>query len=742
MAGNIISRIKPYKEILFRNIFTLFNFVNLIIAIVLFKVGSVKNCLFMIVVISNTLIGIVQEIRSKIVIDKLSILNKTPVAVIRNGKSLEIDKEFLLKEDIVELKSGCQIPNDCLIEEGECEVNESLVTGESDSVYKPCGEKLLSGSFVVSGECKCRVTAVGKENYANSLLGQIKYVKKPQSEIAAFIRRIIAVISICIIPFGLILFYNQYNLSHTTLKTAVESSSAALIGMIPEGLVLLISTVFALGAIRLAKENVLSQDLYALETLAKTDVLCLDKTGTITTGEMKFEKVTPVDGNTENIEKMLSIIAAYSMDGNSTINAVKKAFPNKADCNIISKVPFSSERKWSAVCTEEFGTIIMGAAENIFGDNADYSLLSEQDRENYRIVCVAAAEGVINDFKLPENIKLTGYLLLSEEVRSHAAETLKYFESQGVSLKVISGDNPATVSKLCRSIFGGQCECVDMSKVSDDEIPKIAETNQIFGRATPLQKKLIVKALRAKGHTVGMVGDGINDVLALKESDCSIAPANGSPTSRNISRLVLMDSDFGALPYAVSEGRRSINNLQNSASLFLSKTIFSVIMTMIFMFVNYSYPFKPIQMTLISALTIGFPSFVLSFIKNNKRVSGNFLNNIIKNSFPAALTNITIIIAIVVLSETGKLSGQNTAAVCASVMAAVGIFLIIKVYRPLTPLKTFVISVSITGFMTAYLLFKDFFGLYIESFDTVAITVIISALLFNILNLLFSRLKH
>ena len=324
----------------------------------------------------------------------------------------------------------------------------------------------------------------------------------------------------------------------------------------------------------------------------------------------------------------------------------------------------------------------------------------------------------------------------------HAAETLKYFESQGVSLKVISGDNPATVSKLCRSIFGGQCECVDMSKVSDDEIPKIAETNQIFGRATPLQKKLIVKALRAKGHTVGMVGDGINDVLALKESDCSIAPANGSPTSRNISRLVLMDSDFGALPYAVSEGRRSINNLQNSASLFLSKTIFSVIMTMIFMFVNYSYPFKPIQMTLISALTIGFPSFVLSFIKNNKRVSGNFLNNIIKNSFPAALTNITIIIAIVVLSETGKLSGQNTAAVCASVMAAVGIFLIIKVYRPLTPLKTFVISVSITGFMTAYLLFKDFFGLYIESFDTVAITVIISALLFNILNLLFSRLKH
>ena len=705
------SATKSYKQIFFENIFSLFNFINAAIAIVLLEVGSVKNCLFMLVVICNTFIGIAQEIRSKRVIDKLSIVNQSKVNVIRSGKSRNADISELVKDDIIELNSGCQIPNDCVIVSGSCEVNEALVTGESDSVFKPEGEKLLSGSFVVSGKCLCRIVGVGSENYADSLLGQIKYVKKSSSEIVDVIRKIIVVISICIIPFGGLLFYNQYTLSHSTLKEAVESSAAALIGMIPEGLVLLISTVFAMGVIRLSKRNVLSQDLYSLETLARTDVLCLDKTGTVTTGEMNVEKIVAVNGSEEELENLVKIIANNSEDGNATVTAIKNSFSENIECTVTNKIPFSSDRKWSAICTNEFRNIIMGSAEMIFKSGADYSALNGDDLEKYRVVAVAVTNSDINDFTLPYDTELKGFVLMSEKVRESVADTFKYFAEEDVQLKIISGDNPVTVQKLCGSVFNENCGCVDMSAVGDEDIPNIVEENKIFGRATPTQKKLIVSALKSKGHTVGMVGDGVNDVLALKESDCSIALANGSAATRNISRLVLLDSDFSSLPQVVSEGRRSINNLQNSASLFLAKTIFSAVMTLIFMFINYPYPFEPIQMTLVSCLTIGFPSFVLSFLKNNKRISGSFLKNIIRNSVPAAVTNIAAVLTIVLLAEFGRFDELEVSSLCVTALAVTGIMLIIRIYKPLTPLRIFVIAASVSGFVLAFSFLAGFFGL-------------------------------
>ncbi len=736
-------RTKSYRYIFFENIFSLFNFLNLAIAVVLIEVGSIKNCLFMIVVICNTFIGIIQEIRSKRTVDRLSIVNRTSVSVIREGVKREINIHELVKGDLIELSSGCQVSNDCRILKGSCEVNESLVTGESDSVFRPEGEKLLSGSFLVSGKCVCRVLKTGKENYADSVLGQIKYVKKSNSEIVNVIRKIIVVISICIVPFGVMLFYNQYTLSHSTLKEAAESSSAALIGMIPEGLVLLISTVFAIGVIRLSKRNVLSQDLYSLEALSRADILCLDKTGTITTGKMRVVKIVPAKSfSEEELKKMISVIASNSDDSNATMNAVRDIISEQVRCTPIEKIPFSSERKWSSVSTKEFGTLIMGSAEVIFKNETDISCLNFEDRENYRVVAIARTDLKPKNFVLPEEISLAGFVLLSEEVRESVSETLDFFKRQNVEIKIISGDNPITVRKLCGNLFEEKSGCIDMLKVSDEEISDIVEKNMVFGRATPSQKKQIISSLKKKGHTVAMVGDGVNDVIALKESDCAIAPATGSAAARNISQLVLLDSDFRSLPAVVEEGRRSINNLLNSSSLFLAKTIFSAVMTLIFMFINYPYPFQPIQMTLISSLTIGFPSFVLSFLKNEKRVSGSFLKNIVKNSVPAAITNVTAVIATALLADRFALSDREISSLCVTAMAVTGIILIVKIYKPLTPIKWFVIITSISGFVIAFVFFVSFFGLspVLSSIDIYIIIVgIADALLLTFFMYIFSK---
>lgn len=738
---------KSYRHILFENIFSIFNFLNLAIALVLFYVGSFKNCLFMIVVLCNTVIGIIQEIRSKRTIDKLSIINQSKVNVIRDGERSAIDRAELVLDDIIILETGEQVPNDCELIDGVCEANESLITGEADSIYKEKGSSLFSGSYIVSGRCFCRVVKVGSENYADSILGQIKYVKKTNSEIVRVIKRIILVISIMIVPLSFFLFMNQFTLLNASLKEAVENSAAAIIGMIPEGLVLLISTVFALGVIRLSKRNVLSQDLYSLESLARTDVLCLDKTGTITTGEMVVADTVVCNGiEKEYFFEAVNTLSYYSRDNSSTILAVQSAFTDKPESEMSDFIPFSSERKWSAVSTKNNGTFIMGAAEMIFGAKTDYSALDESTKEKYRIVAVSHSKSIIADKKIPEDVCLLGYILLSEKVRDSISETFEYFQSQDVSLKIISGDNPVTVSRMCKGAFGGKLgKCVDMSKVKDNEIPELVESNDIFGRVTPNQKRLIITSLKKKGHTVGMIGDGVNDVLALKESDCSIGLANGSEAARNVSQLVLMDSDFRSLPNVVSEGRRSINNLQNSAALFLSKTIFSAVMTFIFMFAEFSYPFQPIQMTLISALTIGMPSFVLSFEKNNRRISGSFLRNIINSSVPSALTNIVTIMLTVIFAGRFSLTDSQVSSLAVLSFAITGMLLIVHIYKPLDKLRLFIICVSLTGFLLAFAVFYDFFGLSYMSVKLLLLMAAVAAsaaVLFNLLLRLFNTNFH
>lgn len=726
--GNTVNRVstKSYKHIFIENIFSLFNFINLIIAIILLYVGSIKNCLFMLVVVCNTFIGIIQEIRSKRVIDKLSIINQSTVAVIRAGKKENIDVNEIVMDDVVELSSGCQVSNDCMVIDGSCEVNESLITGESDSIFKGENSGLLSGSYIVSGKCLCKVTGVGKNNYADSILSQIKYVKKTNSEIVKVIKRIIVVISICIIPFSVLLFYNQYTLTNGDFTEAVINSAAAIIGMIPEGLVLLISTVFAIGVIRLSKRKVLSQDLYSLEALARTDVLCLDKTGTITTGKMRLEKLVPAKNiDITKLENAVKTIAALSDDSNSTMTAIKERFCGSVNCKVIKTIPFSSDRKWSAVCTEEYGTYEMGAAEMLFKTGCDFSAIQCDDREKCRIIAVAHSEQPVGEKGLHEDLQLLGFILLSEEIRDSISDTFNFFNEQGVQIKIISGDNPVTVQKLCGNVFPQQSvKCIDMSKVADNEIEGIVEENSIFGRVTPNQKKLIISALKNKGHTVGMVGDGVNDVLALKESDCSIGLANGSEAARNVSQLVLLDSDFRSLPCIVAEGRRSINNLQNSSSLFLAKTFFSAVMTLIFMFINFPYPFEPIQMSLISSLTIGIPSFILSFERNSSPIRGKFILNVIRKTIPAAFSNIFSVMAVVLFGEMIDLNDAQISTICVLVLAVTGILLVIYTYKPLTPLRTTIIGVSIFGFLLAFIVFNGFFGLT-SVFDVIAIYMVL-----------------
>ncbi len=708
---------KSYKHIFFENICSVFNAMNVAIMLILLYVGSVKNCMYMCVVVCNTVIGIVQEIRSKRAVDRLSIINRSSVVAVRDGLKKIIDIEEIVKDDVIILSNGSQVPNDCTIIKGMCEVNESLVTGESDSIAKEEGTRLLSGSYLVSGECWCRVDNVGKDNYADSILGQIKYVKKTNSEIVKVIKRITVVMGICIVPFGGLLFYNQYNLPSNTFEDAVVNSAASIIGMIPEGLVLLISTVFTLGVLRLSQKNILSQNMYSLENLARTDVICLDKTGTITTGNMTVEKIVPAVGfSKDELQNALNVISAVSNDRNSTISAVRAASTEKPECSVVSTVPFSSDRKWSAVTTKEYGTFIMGAAEMIFkGKACDFSALDDIDRSDYRIVTVAASEHTADGRSLPDGIRLLGFVLMTEEIRSGAKDTFRYFQQEGVDIKIISGDNPETVSRLCSRAMGGKrLPCVDMSQVSDDEIGAAVRKNAIFGRVTPQQKKLIVSALKSQGHTVSMVGDGVNDVLALKESDCSIAPANGSEAARNVSHLILLDSDFHSLPDVVAEGRSSVNNLQNSASLFLTKTFFSAAMTLIFMFINLSYPFEPIHMTLISAMTIGMPSFILSLQKNNKRLKGKFILNVMRGLIPAAVTNIFAVMAVVVFSEIFDIYDEHISTLGVLVLAVTGVLLILRIYKPRTKLCIAVVCTSIAGLILSFTFLENLFNLYTE----------------------------
>lgn len=750
---------KSIKRIIYENFFTLFNIINIILAICILCVKSYKNMLFLLIVIINTAISTIQEIHSKKVVDKLSIVASPKAKVIRNGKTEIIDIHQLVLDDIIILKTGEQIAADCKILSNEVEVNESCITGETNTIRKKVGDILLSGSYIVSGNTTAKIEHIGEENYTAQISSGAKYVKKIKSEIMTSLDKIIKILTFAIIPIGLLFFANQLHIPGNTYKTAVIKSVAAIIGMIPEGLVLLTSTVLAVSVIRLSKSNVLVQELYCIETLARVDTLCLDKTGTLTEGSLQVEKIiATMSSQQENLKTILQLFAKFSPDSNTTIEAIRDF------CNITNNinenyqldhaVPFSSEKKWSGISLKNKGSYVLGAPEFVLKEQFNKyknEILSYQ--ENYRVLSISHSNNKFENNDLPQNLELLGFVLVSDKIRKDAKKTLEYFKNQGVNIKIISGDNPVTVSKIGKQVgLENYDKYIDMSTIKDCDIDKIVENHTIFGRVSPIQKKLIIEALQSNGKTVAMTGDGVNDVLALKTSDCSIAMANGSDAAKNVSQLILLDSNFSSMPKIVAEGRRTINNIERSASLFLVKTIYSCLNAILFLLIGEPYPFEPIQLSLISTVTIGIPSFVLALEPNKERIKGNFLRNVISKSLPTALCVTTNIFAITILKKYNILTASESSTLCIISTGTLGLLLLFTLAKsrksensklPFSPFRLTLALLMIAFFICCLTIFNWWFDItelhYL--FDKILPLGIMCIFNYLILNFIFSHTK-
>lgn len=689
---------RTYKQIILENTLTFFNFLNIALLVLVLFVRSYKNSMFMGIILINTVIGIIQEIRAKKTIDKLAILTESKTVVLREGKKWSISTEKLVLDDLIFLKTGDQVPADVKVLEGTVEVNESLLTGESDNLSKSQGDELFSGSFVTSGEACCQVIHVGKDNYASQITSEAKEFKRHNSELRNSLNAILKVISIIIVPLGAMLFYKQYMIVGDTLKDSVVNMVAAVLGMIPEGLVLLTSVALTLGSMVLATKKTLVQELYCIETLARVDTLCLDKTGTITEGTMKVEDVqlydtaqttvvqhtakfdpetgepvqnvpalkpeVTVSAEKENgqiqetvnsetvsqeerqklqeIDHIMGNMISVLHDQNATADALRKRFPSRNDLKLIHAIPFSSDRKYSGAVFEGRGTYLMGAAQFLFPEGNEELLehCSSYAQEGYRILVLAHSEQETKGTERPIGLEPLGLFLITDVIREEAPDTLAFFDSQGVDLKVISGDDPVTVSAIAKKAgLKNANHYIDATTIkTSEEMQRAVAECSVFGRVTPQQKKQMVQALQSQKHTVAMTGDGVNDVLALKEADCSIAMAAGSDAAKNIANVVLLDSNFGAMPHIVNQGRRVVNNIRSAASMFLIKTIFSVLLSLITIFFGDAYPFEPIQMSLISACAVGIPTFLLTQENNYNKIDHTFLRHVFMNAFPAAVT--------------------------------------------------------------------------------------------------------
>lgn len=670
---------KSIKRILYDNFFTLFNFLNLFLAIAIFITGSYKNMLFLFIVIFNTAISTIQEIHSKRVVDKLAVMATSKAKVIREGKKEEISIHEIVLDDIIEFHTGNQIPTDSILLEGEVLVNESFITGEPDTIEKKAGDMLMSGSYIVSGKCIAKVEHIGEDNFTSQISSGAKYVKKINSEIMSSLQKIIKILTFIIIPIGIALFYSQFHVQGATWQTAVVKTVAAVIGMIPEGLVLLTSTVLAVSVIRLSHSKVLVQELYCIETLARVDTLCLDKTGTLTEGNMEVRKYIPLNKDKKEMANILANIAKASEDENSTIEAIRNSFTKiEQEFQTIKKVAFSSKEKWSGIQFKEQETYIIGAPEIVLKENyKKYEKEIQEYAKDYRVLVLAHSHEGLEKQKLPQKLELVGYILILDKIRKEAKQTLEYFEKQGVDIKIISGDNPVTVSKIAKQVGVKDFDkYIDMSTVSEKKIEEVANQYTIFGRVSPMQKKQLVVAMQKQGKTVAMTGDGVNDVLALKAADCSIAMANGSDATKSVSQLILLDSNFASMPKVVAEGRRTINNIQRSASLFLVKTIYSTILALMFLIMGDSYPFIPIQLSLISVVTIGIPSFILALEPNKEKIQGHFMQNVIAKAIPTGLTVAINIFAINSLHERGIIPTSYYSSLCVISTGICGIILL------------------------------------------------------------------
>lgn len=727
-----ISTDKTTKEIVISNVFTYFNLIFLVITILLIMVGSFRNLTFLPIIIGNTVIGIVQEIRAKKTLEKMSLLNAPRADVIRNGSVKQISTEELVKDDMILLTAGKQICADAVVISGNIQVNESLLTGEADEVEKTEGSTLMSGSFVVSGECYARLEKVGNESYISKLSLEAKSMGgKEQSEMIRSINLIVKWVGIVIIPIGLILFWQSHFVNGESITKSVTSTVAAIIGMIPEGLYLLTTVALALSTMKLARKKVLLHDMKSIETLARVDVLCVDKTGTITEPDMKLKEIflcknSGADGTQTalTLDELKSLILDYanaSVDNNATMLALKAyaadALTNNTSAlhrTAVSQQAFSSSLKYGSVTFSD-GTYLLGAPEFIMHE--DFARIEEEiipyaDKGD-RVLLFARYDGENVENGINGSVTPLGFVALANPIRENAVKTFEYFKSQGVAIKVISGDNPRTVSRIAIQAGIESAESfVDAATLdTEDKIADAVNKYTVFGRVTPKQKKQLVKALQAKGHTVAMTGDGVNDILAMKDADCSVAMASGSEAAAQAAQVVLLDSDFAHMPDVVYEGRRVVNNIQRSASLFLVKNIFSLLLSLFSVILMVTYPLEPAQVSLISMFTIGVPGFLLALEQNKDRIKGHFITNVMLKALPGGLTDVIAVGALVVCGEVFCISDASIGTIATLVLSVVGFMILFKISEPLNAMKYAVIIGNIAGLVFSGFFLKKLFAL-------------------------------
>ena len=816
---------RTYKQIILENTLTFFNFLNLVLLVLVLLVGSYKNSMFVGIIFINTVIGIIQEIRAKKTIDKLAILTESKTVVLREGKKWKISTEKLVVDDLIFLKAGEQVPADAKILEGNLEVNESLLTGEADNLPKNPGDELFSGSFVTAGQACCQIIHVGSDNYASRITSEAKEFKRHNSELRNSLNAILKVISIIIVPLGAMLFYKQYYFVGDSIRDSVVNMVAAVLGMIPEGLVLLTSVALTLGALKLAQKKTLVQELYCIETLARVDTLCLDKTGTITEGTMcvdSVESYPPVyeeisdeasgnktesgernndgtksseltegsaaseasavsaaeaiakeDGSSillpqeesetcsektrqedtakiREIEHIMGNLLSVLKDQNATADALRARFKVAQDMELDHVIPFSSDRKYSGAAFKDAGTYLMGAAQFLFpeGNPELMEHCGSFAEEGLRVLVVAHSENVNEGTEIPEELEPVGLLLLTDVIRAEAPDTLAYFESQGVDLKVISGDDPVTVSAIAkRAGLKNAEQYVDATTITtQEEMDEAVATYSVFGRVTPQQKQAMVKSLQAQKHTVAMTGDGVNDVLALKEADCSIAMAEGSDAAKNIANVVLLDSNFAAMPEIVNQGRRVVNNIRTAASMFLIKTIFSVLLSLITIFFGDYYPFEPIQMSLISACAVGIPTFLLAQENNYEKIDHTFLRHVFMNAFPAAVTITGCVFTVMLVCQNVYHSNLMLNTACVLVTGWNYMAALKTVYAPLNRYRKVIIYSMQVIFFAAAVILQDLltlgsleFGMIILVFLLMTFSPILIEVITDWLRNIYSR---
>ena len=710
---------KTVPEIIKSNLFTYFNLVFAVLAALLILAGSFRNLTFLPVILANLFIGIIQEIRAKNTLDKLSVLNAPKALVVREGRQFSIPAEELVLDDIVIFKAGNQICADAIVIDGEVSVNESLLTGESDEISKKPGDELMSGSFIVSGECYARLDKVGEDSYISKLTLEAKAMNsEEQSEMIRVLDKLVGVVGILIIPIGLLLFGQQFFFSGASFSKSITSMVAAVIGMIPEGLYLLASVALVVSVMRLASKKVLVHDMKCIETLARVNVLCVDKTGTITENTMEVNGEIPMDGYDSQsmapLKQIISDFASAMSSDNITMKAMKDYFNKPSGRKAVSVSPFSSQFKYSGAAFED-GSYVLGAPEFVLREDYDNyrELIEQYSSEGYRVLVFGIYDGVIDGKALTGKVTPLGLVFLSNPIRKEAPETFKYFENQGVEIKVISGDNPVTVSQVAlQAGIANADNYIDASTLTTDEAIEDAVLRYtVFGRVTPDQKRKFVRALKKAGRTVAMTGDGVNDVLALKDADCSVAMASGSDAAAQASQLVLLDSNFACMPSVVMEGRRVVNNIERSASLFLVKNIFSFLLSLFSVCFMINYPLEPSQISLISMFTIGVPAFFLALQPNKNIIQGHFLSNVLIKALPAGITDFLVVGALVVFGQVFEVGETDISTACTMLLAIVGFVILYNISKPMNALRWCVWGGCIVGLLGCSIYLGDLFAM-------------------------------